>query len=127
MARARQVKKLCPIVNISPDIRYPVLGATYQPRAGIAKHDHVAWGYARRANDARRGPDPELRGHRVRDDGDRSSACRPPAAHPAGQVGLCAAGHSSVLAEMAGLRLPIQSHPCKPWSPNCTSRCTRPS
>jgi sarcosine oxidase, subunit beta len=36
---ARQVKEICPIVNISPDVRYPVLGATYQPRAGIAKHD----------------------------------------------------------------------------------------
>ena len=44
-----QVSQVCPIVNISPDVRYPVLGATYQPRAGIAKHDHVAWGYARKA------------------------------------------------------------------------------
>ena len=34
------------------DIRYPVLGATYQPRAGIAKHDYVAWGFARRADEA---------------------------------------------------------------------------
>ena len=47
-----EVKKLCPIVNISSDIRYPVLGATYQPRAGIAKHDYVAWGFARRADEA---------------------------------------------------------------------------
>ena len=45
-----EVKELCPIVNISPDIRYPVLGATYQPRAGIAKHDYVAWGFARAAD-----------------------------------------------------------------------------
>src|SRR5213082_1503270 len=44
-----QVKEICPIVNISPDVRYPVLGATYQPRAGIAKHDYVAWGFARAA------------------------------------------------------------------------------
>ena len=49
---AKQVKELCPIVNISDDIRYPVLGATYQPRAGIAKHDYVAWGFARRADEA---------------------------------------------------------------------------
>jgi sarcosine oxidase, subunit beta len=39
-----EVNKVCPIVNTSQDIRYPVLGATYQPRAGIAKHDYVAWG-----------------------------------------------------------------------------------
>src|SRR5438067_1249433 len=47
-----QVRKICPIVNTSADIRYPVLGATYQPRAGIAKHDYVAWGFARRADQA---------------------------------------------------------------------------
>ena len=42
---------MCPIVDISPDVRYPILGATYQPRGGIAKHDNVAWGYARAAAD----------------------------------------------------------------------------
>ncbi|MBA3339501.1 MAG: FAD-dependent oxidoreductase, partial [Geodermatophilaceae bacterium] len=47
-----EVAKLCPIVNTSQELRYPVLGATYQPRAGIAKHDHVAWGYARSADAA---------------------------------------------------------------------------
>ena len=43
--------KIAPIVNISPDVRYPVLGATYQARGGIAKHDWVAWGYAKAASD----------------------------------------------------------------------------
>ena len=46
-----EVKKLVPIINISPDVRYPVHGATYQPRGGIAKHDWVAWGYAKAASD----------------------------------------------------------------------------
>src|SRR5690625_6332413 len=46
-----QVKEACPIINVSDDIRYPVMGATHQPRAGIAKHDHVAWAFAR-ADDA---------------------------------------------------------------------------
>ena len=41
------VRELCPIVDTSPDLRYPVLGATLQRRGGIAKHDHVAWGFAR--------------------------------------------------------------------------------
>src|SRR4029079_9575841 len=45
-----RVAEVCPIVDTSPDVRYPVLGATYQPRGGIAKHDHVAWGYARGAD-----------------------------------------------------------------------------
>ena len=48
---AEEVKELCPIVDVSPDVRYPVLGATFQPRGGIAKHDHVAWGYARAADE----------------------------------------------------------------------------
>ena len=46
-----QVKELCPIINIGDDIRYPVMGATYQPRAGIAKHDHVAWAFARKCDE----------------------------------------------------------------------------
>ena len=47
----KQVKEVVPILNISEDIRYPVLGGTYQPRAGIAKHDHVAWALARKADE----------------------------------------------------------------------------
>ena len=45
-----EVKKFCPIINTSPDIRYPVLGGTLQRRAGTARHDAVAWGYARQAD-----------------------------------------------------------------------------
>src|SRR5947208_15325160 len=48
------VKRFCPILNISPDARYPVLGATLQRRGGVARHDAVAWGYGRAA-DARGG------------------------------------------------------------------------
>ncbi|MFF7215772.1 sarcosine oxidase subunit beta family protein [Streptomyces sp. NPDC008238] len=107
-----QVAEVCPIVNTSPDVRYPVLGATYQPRAGIAKHDHVAWGLARSADAA--GIDLvqncEVTGIDVHDG--RVTGVRTnlgPIA--AGKVALCAAGHSSVLARMAGFDLPLQSHP----------------
>jgi sarcosine oxidase subunit beta len=107
-----QVREFCPIVNTSPDVRYPVLGATLQPRAGIAKHDHVAWALARRADEY--GVD-LIQGCEVTGflrDGDRVVGVqtnRGPIA--AGRVALAAAGHSSVLAELAGLRLPVQSHP----------------
>ena len=136
-----QVKEVCPIVNVSPDVRYPVLGATFQPRAGIAKHDHVAWGFARAADALRRRPHPGLRGHRgrrrrtaassgVRDDA-RARSRR-------GRVALCAAGHTSVLAAMAGLRLPMQSHPLQalvsellepvhPTASSCPTPCTSTS
>ena len=46
----KQVKKFCPIINTSPNIRYPVMGATLQRRGGTARHDAVAWGYARGAD-----------------------------------------------------------------------------
>lgn len=107
-----QVKELCPIININDDLRYPVMGATYQPRAGIAKHDHVAWAFARKCNDM--GVDIiqncEVTGFIKEDDrvvGVETSRGR----IEAKKVGLCAAGHSSVMAELAGFKLPIQSHP----------------
>jgi sarcosine oxidase subunit beta len=107
-----EVAKVCPILNVSPDARYPVLGGTWQPRAGIAKHDHVAWAFARKADAY--GIDLiqhcEVTGF-LRD-GDRVvgvNTNRGPIR--AGRVGLAAAGHSSVLADTVGLRLPLQSHP----------------
>src|SRR5947208_12962217 len=44
------VKRFCPILDISSEARYPVLGATLQRRGGVARHDAVAWGYARAAD-----------------------------------------------------------------------------
>jgi sarcosine oxidase subunit beta len=109
---ADQVKEFCPIVDISPDVRYPVLGATLQRRGGIAKHDHVAWAYARGAD--RLGVD-LVQGCEVTGflrDGDRVVGVETNLGPiRAGSVALAAAGHSSVLAGLAGLRLPIQSHP----------------
>ena len=106
------VRRLCPIVDVSPGVRYPVLGATYQPRGGIAKHDHVAWGYARAAD--RLGVD-LVQGCEVT--GIEVVSGRATAVHTsrgriaAGSVAIVAAGHASVVAAMAGIRLPLQSHP----------------
>jgi sarcosine oxidase subunit beta len=107
-----EVVKVCPIVNTSPDVRYPVLGGTWQPRAGIAKHDFVAWAFARRADEF--GVDLiqncEVTGF-IRD-GDRVTGVRTNQGPiNAGRVGLAAAGHTSVLAATLGIRLPLQSHP----------------
>jgi sarcosine oxidase subunit beta len=106
------VKEICPIVDVSPHVRYPVLGATYQPRAGIAKHDHVAWGYARAADalgvDIVQNcevTDILVEGGAVAGVETTRGRIRAP------RVALAAAGHTSVLAAMAGLRLPLQSHP----------------
>ena len=109
---AAGVKELCPIVNIRPDIRYPVLGATYQPRAGIAKHDYVAWGFARSAD--RAGVDliqnTAVTGFLT--EGDRVVGVRTSQGDiAAGAVALAAAGSTSLLTDALGIKIPIQSHP----------------
>ncbi|MBM3533149.1 MAG: sarcosine oxidase subunit beta family protein [Alphaproteobacteria bacterium] len=101
-----------PILNGSMDIRYPVMGASAQPRAGIARHDAVAWGFARGADAL--GVDIiqncEVIG--VRRDGTRIVGLDTTrGAIDAKKVAFVAAGHSSVLAALAGFRLPIESHP----------------
>ena len=107
-----EVAKVCPIVNISPEVRYPVLGATFQPSAGIAKHDHVAWAFARAAD--RLGVD-LIQNCEVLDflrAGDRVVGVRTTRGDiRSGTIGMAAAGHSSVLAARAGVRLPVQSYP----------------
>jgi sarcosine oxidase subunit beta len=107
-----EIAKICPIVNLSTDIRYPVLGATFQPRGGIAKHDYVGWGFARRADEA--GIDLiqgcEVTGFVV--DGNQVSAVQTSRGTiGAGRVLLCAAGNTTTLTDMLGLKTPIQSHP----------------
>ncbi|CAN5340744.1 sarcosine oxidase subunit beta family protein [soil metagenome] len=107
-----EVHKVVPILNVGTDIRYPVLGATFQPRAGIAKHDWVAWGYARTAHalgvDLVQGC--EVTG--VLREGDRVVGVETSRGSiRAGRVALAAAGHSSVITSSLGLRLPLQSYP----------------
>ncbi|MEO1328071.1 MAG: sarcosine oxidase subunit beta family protein [Pseudomonadota bacterium] len=105
-----RVKKLCPIINDDPGARYPILGGLWQPRGGTARHDAVAWGFARAADEL--GVDViqncaveaiDVEGGKVT--GVRTS--RGPIR--CGKLGIVVAGHSGVLAEMAGFRLPIES------------------
>lgn len=107
-----EVKKLCPPIDVSPTARYPVLGATLQRRGGVARHDAVAWGYARAAD--ARGVDIvencEVTGFRI-EEGRVRGVETTRGYIAANRVGLVAAGHSSVLAALAGFRLPLQSHP----------------
>src|SRR5436190_1835710 len=109
---ATAVQRFCPILDISPDARYPVLGATLQRRGGVARHDAVAWGYARAAD--ARGVDiiencevtaiRTVNGHVTGVETSRGDIA-------AEKIAIVAAGHNSVLAAMAGVRLPLQSHP----------------
>src|SRR6267154_2359703 len=109
---AAAVERFCPVLDVSPDARYPVLGATLQRRGGVARHDAVAWGYARAAD--ARGVDiiencevtaiRTVNGHVTGVETSRGDIA-------AGKIAIVAAGHNSVLAAMAGVRLPLQSHP----------------
>ena len=109
---AQQIKEKIPIINTSPDARYPILGASFQPRGGVARHDAVAWGYARAAD--ARGVDIiqncDVTGFR-RENGSVVGVETSKGFIKSSKVGVVAAGHSSVIAEMAELRMPIESHP----------------
>jgi len=107
-----QVKEFCPIINCSPDIRYPVMGSTLQRRAGTARHDAVAWGYARGADSM--GVDIiqncEVKG--IKRKGDAIEGLETTKGFiKTSKIGVAAAGHSSVIANMAGLKLPLESKP----------------
>ena len=106
------IKKFVPIININQNIRYPVMGGFLQKRGGTARHDAVAWGYARAADDL--GVDIiqncEVTG--LKRKGNSIEGVQTTRGFiKAKKVGCVVAGHCSVLAEMAGIRLPIASRP----------------
>jgi sarcosine oxidase subunit beta len=106
------VKRFCPVLNIERSARYPVLGATLQRRGGVARHDAVAWGYARAADALGVDIVENCEVTAIRTAGGRAGEIETSRGTIfADKVAICAAGHSSVLAAMAGVRLPLQSHP----------------
>ncbi len=104
-----EVKKLVPIMNIEGP-RYPVLGGLWQPRGGTARHDAVAWGYARACSHM--GMDiiqqTEVTGIK-REGGAVAGVETTKGFIGCKKLGVVVAGHSGVLAEMAGFRLPLES------------------
>jgi len=108
---ADEVRAMAPFLDFD-QARFPIMGGLLQRRGGTARHDAVAWGYARGASD--RGVDiiqncevtGFLRGSRGRISGIETSR----GTITASKVGLAVAGNSSRVAAMAGLRLPIESH-----------------
>ncbi|WP_119153490.1 sarcosine oxidase subunit beta family protein [Caldimonas tepidiphila] len=109
---AAEVKEKIPQLDISRSRRLPVLGASWQPRAGIAHHDAVARGFARAAS--RLGVDLiegcEVTGMDIA--GGRIKGLQTTQGYvKTERVGCVAAGHSSMLGRMAGLRMPLESHP----------------
>jgi sarcosine oxidase subunit beta len=108
-----QAKEFCPPLNISDNIRYPVLGAALQRRGGTARHDAVAWGYARAA---------DALGVDIIENCEVTGMVRDPSGAIAAlqttrgeirtrKVGVSAAGNTSVVLRMAGVDLPLESYP----------------
>ncbi len=108
-----QAQEFCPPLDISHSARYPINGAALQRRGGTARHDAVAWGYARAAAD--RGvhiiQNCEVTGIRRNPDGSVAGVDTNRGQINAKKVGVVAAGHTSVLMEMAGVRMPLVSYP----------------
>ena len=108
-----QAKAFCPPLNIEPNIRYPVLGAALQRRGGTARHDAVAWGYARAA---------DALGVDIIENCEVIGMSRDPSGRIASlkttrgdirtpKVGVSAAGNTSVVLGLAGVKLPLESFP----------------
>ncbi|WP_282610928.1 sarcosine oxidase subunit beta family protein [Pelagibius sp. Alg239-R121] len=108
-----EAKAFCPPLNIESNARYPVMGAALQQRAGTARHDAVAWGYARAASALgvdiiqncpvlaiRRGTDGAVEGVETTKGFIK-----------AGKIAVSAAGNTSVVMETADVRLPLESYP----------------
>ena len=108
----KRIKEIAPLINISPNCRYPILGASWQPRGGTARHDAVAWGYARAADAL--GVDmiqqTEVVGIR-RKDGAVVGVETSKGFIGARKVACVTAGSSGLVAAMVGLRLPVESRP----------------
>jgi sarcosine oxidase, subunit beta len=106
-------KAFCPPLNISSNARYPVMGAALQRRGGVARHDAVAWGYARAAADmgVHIIQNCEVTGIRRGANGDVTGVDTARGFIGAKKVGVVAAGHTSVLMDMAGIRMPLESFP----------------
>ncbi|MCO6386503.1 sarcosine oxidase subunit beta [Aliihoeflea sp. 40Bstr573] len=108
-----EAQAFCPPLNISKSARYPVMGAALQRRGGTARHDAVAWGYARAAAD--RGvhiiQNCEVTGVRRSANGHVTGVDTSRGFIGAKKVGVVAAGHSSVIMQMADVRMPLESYP----------------
>ena len=106
-----EIQKKVPIMN-TDNLRYPVLGASFQPRGGVARHDAVAWGFAMRADEMGVDVIQNCEAHQIKTKNGKIEGVETSKGFiRANKVGVVASGHTGVLAETAGVRLPLQSKP----------------
>ncbi len=106
-----EVRRMVPHLDFSDEARFPIYGGLLQKRGGTARHDAVAWGYARAASAL--GVDIiqncEVIGF-TGGDGRVTGVKTTRGEIAANRIGLAVAGHTSQVAALAGLKLPIESH-----------------
>jgi len=109
----QEAKEFCPPLSISKSARYPVMGAALQKKGGVARHDAVAWGYARKASamGVHIIQQCEVTGINRDTSGAVTGVNTSRGTINAKKVGVVAAGHTSVLMEMAGVQMPLESYP----------------
>ena len=107
-----EIKQMIPFADFSETCRFPIHGGLMQPRGGTARHDAVAWGYALRSNEMGvdiiqncEVKDIKTDNHKVEGVNTSKGFIK------ANKVAVVASGHTSVLAQTAGVRLPLQSRP----------------
>ncbi len=106
-----EIQKKVPIMN-TDNLRYPVLGASYQPRGGVARHDAIAWGFAMRADEMGVDIIQNCEAHQIKTKNGKIEGVETSKGFiRSNKVGVVASGHTGVLAETAGIRLPLQSKP----------------
>ena len=106
-----EIQEKVPIMN-TDNLRYPVLGASFQPRGGVARHDAVAWGFAMRADEMGVDIIQNCEAHQIKTKNGKIEGVETSKGFiRANKVGVVASGHTGVLAETAGVRLPLQSKP----------------
>ncbi|MCB0171970.1 MAG: FAD-dependent oxidoreductase [Anaerolineae bacterium] len=115
----KQIKEICPEIDLSGGGSWPVIGGSYHPAGSTARHDRVNWALAEGAN--RRGVHIHQRTAvtGLLMDGDRVTGVETTAGPISAKVVLSAVGgHVTTLAKMAGLRLPIRTHPLQAYVTN---------
>ncbi|MEW5422393.1 sarcosine oxidase subunit beta family protein [Amorphus sp. 3PC139-8] len=109
---AKGVQEFCPILNMAPSARYPIVGGSLQRTGGTNRHDAVVWGLARAASalgvdivEKTEVTDIRVEAGRITAVETNRGTVKTP------KVASVVAGHTSVMADLIGIRLPIQSHP----------------
>jgi sarcosine oxidase subunit beta len=108
---AAEVARLCPELNMSQDVTWPIMGALYHPRGGIIRHDAVVWGFARGADRAGAEIHPYTEVTGIERSNGRVTGVRTTRGDiECDTVINATAGWSTLVADMAEVRLPITTH-----------------